>query len=43
MLAALLNWPQATFAAKVEPVDGNKVGQSGQSVSQSFLSCLQFS
>ncbi len=27
MLAALLDWPQATFAAKVEPVDGNKVGR----------------
>lgn len=25
MLAALLDWPQATFAAKVEPVEGNKV------------------
>jgi electron transfer flavoprotein beta subunit len=25
MLAALLGWPQATFAAKVEVVDGGKV------------------
>lgn len=29
MLAALLDWPQATFAAKVEPVDGNKVRKGG--------------